>query len=107
MNSIKLKVVYEPYQRYQPACPRIGHITAKSFRQAVIKMLSRVRMYADEEVILEREEQLGREMTQEEMIEMLYAENGDGCDFIFSLTNETTGEVYMDCPDFGFEEWSM
>ena len=107
MSAIKLKVLYEPYQRYEPGCPCIGHIKAGSFRQAVIKMLSRVKMYADEESILETEERLGRKMTQDEMIEMLYAENGDGCDYIISLVNEVTGEVYMDSENLGFEEWSI
>lgn len=107
MSAIKLRVLYEPYQRYESVCPCIGHITADSFRQAIIKMLSRVRMYVDEEVILEREEQLGREMTQQEIIDMLYSENGDGCDYIISLTNEVTGEVYMDGSNFGFKEWSI
>lgn len=107
MSAIKLRVLYERYRRYEPMCPCIGHITSDSFRQAIIKMLSKVSMYANEEVILEREEQLGREMTQQEIIDMLYSENSDGCDYIISLTNEVTGEVYMDGSNFGFEEWSI
>ena len=104
MATVRLKVVYEPYQRYEPGAPCVGHITADSFREALIKMLSRVRMYTDEDSIQEREEELDREMTPEEIINQLKIENGDGCDYIFSLSNEDTGEEYIsETP--GFDEW--
>lgn len=103
---MKIKVVYIPYSRYEETAPKIGHITADSFREAIIKMLGKVLMYTEEETILEREEELGREMTQEELIDMLQAENGDGCDFITALINEDTDEVYLEA-DSGFEEWSI
>lgn len=106
MDNIKLKVVYEPYERFTDCGPRIGHITAPTFREAIIKMLSRVGMYLDEDVIMEKEEDMGREMTKEELIEALVNENGDGCDFIISLTNEVTGEVYIEGLE-DYEEWSI
>ena len=106
MDNIKLKVVYEPYERFNQCGPKIGHITAPTFREAIIKMLSKVGMCLEEETLLEKEEELGREMTKEELIEALVEENGDGCDYIFSLTNETTGETYIEA-DEGFEEWSI
>lgn len=107
MNEIKLKVIYVPYRRYEDAAPNIGHITASSFREAIVKMLTKVRMYADKVTIEEYEKELGRQMTQNELVDMLYAENGDGCDFIVALTNETTGESYMAATEFGFEEWTI
>lgn len=107
MGNIKIRVLYDPYRRYENVPPMIGHISAESFRQAIIKMLDKVNMYDDEYSILEREEELGRQMTQQELIEMLESQNGDGCDYIISLINETTGEVYMDCKELGFEEWSI
>ena len=107
MSDIKLRVLYEPYPRYEVTVPKLGHITAKSFREAIIKMLSNVRMYDDEESILEREEELGRQMTQEELIDMLVSQNGDGCDYIIALENEDTKERYIDSDDVGFEEWSI
>ena len=105
MKPIRLKVVYEPYQRYEPSAPCVGHITANSFREAIIKMLDRVRMYLDPETIQEYEEEQGREMTQEELIRRLEMENGDGCDYIFSLSNEDSGEEYMSVDTPTFEEW--
>lgn len=95
MAQIKLKVIYEPYARYEPTYPVIGHITAGSFREAIIKMLDKVRMYSDGDEILEQEEELGRQMTQDELIDLLNQQNGDGCDYITSLTNELTGETYI------------
>ena len=95
MDTVKLQVVYEPYTRYEMSSPKIGHITASTFREAIIKMLSRVEMYLDEESIKEQEQALGRELTQEELLDELTQQNGDGCDFIFQLSNEETGEIYI------------
>lgn len=106
MDNIKLKVLYVPYKRYEDCAPCIGHITGDSFSQAIVKMLDRVRMYTDGEEILEREQELGRELTQEEIIELLVGQNGDGCDYIVCLENEVTGEKYID-EDTGYEEWHM
>lgn len=106
MDNIKLKVVYEHYARGESSTVAIGHITAPTFREAIIKMLSVIGMYLDEEGIKEREEELGREMTQEELIDELAMQNGDGCDYIMSLINETTGEIYMEAEDC-FEHWSI
>lgn len=106
MEDTKIKVVYERYARHENLAPAIGHITAPTLREAIIKMLSKIGMYLDEEGIQEKEEELGREMTQEELIDELYMQNGDGCDYILSLTNEVTGEVYMESEE-GFEEWTI
>lgn len=106
MEDIRIKVVYIRYTRYCEGPTVIGHVTAKSFREAIIKMLSKVGMYDDEDTILEREEELGREMTQDELINLLNGQNGDGCDFIVSLMNEDTGEEYLGA-DPGLEEWSI
>lgn len=107
MNTVKLKVVYEPYERYEMSSPKIGHITAPTFREAIIKMLSRVSMYLDKESIEEQEKELGRELTQEELIDQLTSQNGDGCDYIFLLRSEITGEVYIKEFYSPFEEWEL
>lgn len=106
MDKIKIRIVYIPYARYIETATVIGHITADSFRDAIIKMLDKLRMYDDEDTILKREEKLGREMTQQELIDMLIEQNGDGCDFIISIMNETTGEKYLNT-DPGLEEWTI
>lgn len=106
MEEIKIRVVYIPYARYVETATVIGHITAASFRDAIIKLLGKIGMYADEDTILDREEELGREMTQTELLDMLQAENGDGCDYIVSITDEDTGEKYLETYP-GLEEWSI
>lgn len=107
MSQIKLKVIYIPYRRYEDVLPNIGHITANSFREAIIKMLSIVGMYSDKNTIEAHEQEIGREMTQEELVDMLESENGDGCDFIITLMNETTGEEYIAQTEFGLGEWTI
>ena len=106
MENIKIRVVYIPYMRYEEGPVTNGHITAKSFREAILAMLEKVRMYADEESILEREEELGRQLDQDELMDIIASENGDGCDYIASIMNEDTHEEYLGvCP--GLEEWTI
>lgn len=109
MAEIKLKVVYEPYYRNETDAPTIsiGHITAPTFREAIIKMLSKVEAYINIGDVEVREDEMGREMTQEELIEALVQDEGDTfeCDCIISLTNEVTGEIYIE-PKL-FEEWTI
>lgn len=107
METIKLKVVYEPYTRYDTPCPKAGRITAPTFREAIIKMLSKVNMYLEEDDIYAQEAELGRHLTQKEILDQLIEQNGDGCDFIFHLSNEETGETYIKDPYDPFEEWEL
>ena len=103
---MKIRVLYIPYVRYEETSPVIGHITAASFREAFLKMLTKVRMYTDDDDILAEEEELGRELTQDELLNIIDSQNGDGCDCIISIINEETEEVYFeDGPEYGFEEW--
>lgn len=45
-------------------------------------------------------------MTTTQIIAALDSSNGDGCDFIVFLKNETTGEVYFDgdFDDYDYED---
>lgn len=105
MSEVKIRVVYIPYERYNVTAPAIGHIKADSLKEAVIKMLSKVRVYIDEDSIVEEEQALGRSFTAQEIINAILGLNGDGCDYIASIQNEDTGEEYLKEEDVILNEW--
>lgn len=91
---MRIKVVYQRYERYQETPISEGHITAPDLRTAILALLDNIGMYVDSEEILELEEENGKKWTSEELIDnFICSVNGDGCDFIFNITNEETGEV--------------
>ena len=93
-RTIRIKVVYQRYERYQETPISEGHITAPDLRTAILALLDRIGMYADSEEILALEEENGKKWTAEELINKFISQvNGDGCDFVFNITNEETGEI--------------
>ena len=93
-RTIRIKVVYQRYERYQETPISEGHITAPDLRTAILALLDRIGMYADSEEILALEEEDGKKWTAEELIDKFISRvNGDGCDFVFNITNEDTGEI--------------
>ena len=93
-RTIRIKVVYQRYERYQETPISEGHITAPDLRTAILALLDRIGMYADSEEILALEEEDGKKWTAEELIDKFISQvNGDGCDFVFNITNEETGEI--------------
>lgn len=93
-RTMRIKVVYQRYERYQETPISEGHITAPDLRTAILALLDRIGMYADSEEILALEEENGKKWTAEELIDKFISRvNGDGCDFVFNITNEETGEI--------------
>ena len=93
-RTIRIKVVYQRYERYQETPISEGHITAPDLRTAILALLDRIGMYADSEEFLALEEENGKKWTAEELIDKFISRvNGDGCDFVFNITNEETGEI--------------
>ena len=93
-RTIRIKVVYQRYERYQETPISEGHITAPDLRTAILALLDKIGMYADSEEILALEEENGKKWTAEELIDKFISRvNGDGCDFVFNITNEETGEI--------------
>ena len=93
-RTIRIKVVYQRYERYQETPISEGHITAPDLRTAILALLDRIGMYANSEEILALEEENGKKWTAEELIDKFISRvNGDGCDFVFNITNEETGEI--------------
>ena len=106
---MRIKVVYQRYERYQetPICE--GHITAPDLRTAILALLDRIGMYVESEDVLALEEENGKKWTAEELIDnFICSVNGDGCDLVFNITNEETGEIIFNSDyDYEPESWDM
>ena len=91
---MRIKVVYQRYERYQQTPISEGRITAPDLRTAILALLDKIGMYVDSEDVLELEEENGKKWTAEELIDnFICAVNGDGCDAVFNIKNEETGEI--------------
>lgn len=91
---MRIKVLYQTYTRYQEMPISEGHITAPDLRTAILALLDKIGMYVDSEAVLEQEEENGKKWTAEELIDkFICSVNGDGCDLVFNITNEETGEI--------------
>ena len=91
---MRIKVIYQRYTRYWETTICEGHITAPDLRTAILALLDNIGMYSDSEEILALEEENGKKWTAEELIDkFIFQVNGDGCDFVFYITDEETGEI--------------
>ena len=100
---MRIKVVYQRYARYRETTISEGHITAPDLRTAILALLDKIGMYADSEVVLELEEENGKKWTAEELIDkFICSVNGDGCDLVFNIKNEETGEIIFNS-DYDYE----
>ena len=108
-RTIRIKVVYQRYERYQETPISEGRITAPDLRTAILALLDRIGMYADSEEILALEEENGKKWTAEELIDnFISSVNGDGCDCVLNIKNEETGEIIFNSDyDYDPEFWDI
>lgn len=106
---MKIKVVYQRYARYRETNISEGHITSPDLRTAVLALLDNIGMYVDSEEVLELEEENGKKWTAEELIDnFISSVNGDGCDCVFNIKNEETGEIIFNLDDdYEPESWDI
>lgn len=106
---MRIKVVYQRYERYQETPISEGHITAPDLRTAILALLDRIGMYADSEEILALEEENGKKWAAEELIDKFISRvNGDGCDCVFNITDEETGKIIFNSSyDYDPVSWDI
>ena len=78
------------YLTYPEDMPEEVVVSGDTEQEAFINLLDHVSSYLTYEDIEDGD------MTTTQIIAALDSSNGDGCDFIVFLKNETTGEVYFD-----------
>lgn len=106
---MRIKVVYQRYERYQETPISEGHITAPDLRTAILALLDRIGMYVDSEDVLGQEEENGKKWTAEELIDnFICSVNGDGCDLVLNIKNEETGEIIFNSDyDYAPVSWDI
>lgn len=106
---MRIKVLYQRYERYQETPISEGHITAPDLRTAILALLDEIGMYVDSEEVLELEEENGKKWTAEELIDnFICSVNGDGCDLVFTIKNEETGEIIFNSDyDYDPVSWDI
>ena len=82
---VELKVVYEVYPDGRLAKATCSGGTEKD---AFLDVLDTVGLYTYPEE--------AENWTVEEIIEDIESQNGDGCDFIYSIKNMNTGKIYFE-----------
>lgn len=93
-NSYSIAVRYE---EYPDGGVRSATFKGADLRDALKNMVSSLGFYLDENQIEDDD------MSAEDIIEELESRNGDGCDFIITLKDKSTGQMLMDYQD-SFEE---
>lgn len=89
-DDVVLEVDYESYGRYGEGGKRVrGKCTGATLLDALKDMVDRMVLYIDSDMI----EDEG--YTADEVIDEILSSNGDGCDYILTLKNVTTGETYI------------
>lgn len=97
-NAVKLKVLYLPYERYGGSdTMKAATVSGVDLLDALKKMTDHMTLYLDSDQI----EEDG--LTADDVILSIDEANGDGCDYIVSLTNLTNGETLIE-GDYDFEE---
>lgn len=98
-TPVTLRVEYYPYERYTDSGQKKARVSGRDLLEALKKMISHMELYMTPDFI----EDEG--LSAEEVLQSIIGSNGDGCDFISYLENETTGDVYIDEDYVDEEDW--
>lgn len=104
-GAVKLTVMYEAYERMAQGDICLMHIEGDNLRDGLLKLLDYRGFQADREMLEEKEEELGRECTTEEIMDLIDEYNGDGWDCILFIKNDYTGEFYYNHDFFQESYW--
>ena len=97
-NDVTLLLEYYPYERYYSPGKKIVKVHGLTLLDALCNMVDHLRLYFDSDDIEERD------MTAEEVISKISADNGDGCDYVVKLQDLSTGKVLLEFYDPEIEE---
>lgn len=103
-SLVKLTAYFEEYKRCGPGGLVILHVARKNAEEAVTALISEMGLYAyDFEDLL-----IGADEGITDPLQVLgsylhNSTNGDGCDFVYLIRNDTTGDIIFKDDEF-FEE---
>ena len=99
----KYRIKFEPYERYTSSGVKTATFTAPNLFEALCKVCDKLLLYFNREDIEEEG------YTVEDILNRLHSENGDGCDFIISIENISTGKTIFDDSESYFtdDDWDL
>lgn len=103
-SSVKLTAYFEEYERCGPGGLVILHVARKNAKEAVTALISEMGLYADdfEDLLIGADEGI-TDPLQVLGSYLQNSTNGDGCDFVYLIRNDTTGDIIFKDDEF-FEE---
>lgn len=103
-RPIKLTAYFDEYDRYGPGGLVILHVERKNAKEAVTALISEMGLYAyDFEDLLRCADEGITDPLQVLGSYLRNITNGDGCDFVYLIRNDTTGDIIFKDDEF-FEE---
>lgn len=106
MNGTRIRVLYQPYELHEIMCE--GVIEAPNLRTALLIMLDKVGMYDNLEDVLKEEKERHKKYSAKQLLKKFVKPvNGDGCDLIYLIKDDITGNVIFSEIDYGHWEVSL
>lgn len=103
-SSVKLTAYFEKYERFGTIRLVILHVARKNAKEAVTALISNMGLYAEdfEDLLIGADEGI-TDPLQVLGSYLQNSTNGGGCDFVYLIRNDTTGEIIFEDDEF-FEE---
>lgn len=100
-SSVKLTAYFEKYERFGNGRLVILHVARKNAKEAVTALISNMGLYAEdfEDLLIGADEGITNPL-QVLGSYLQNSTNGDGCDFVYLIKNDTTGETIFKDDDF-------
>jgi len=93
---MKLQINYEVYDRCGGSYNTIV-IEGNTLRSCLLEAYDRLGLYEEaRDVIYDEVNEIGHRLSDEELLDRMIDQSGDGSDYIFSITNLDDGKVIYD-----------
>ena len=98
MSKVKLECLYDKTASSYGLDDMLRrvYVSGDNFRLAALKLLDAVNIFL-KGIIQEKEEDLGRELTEDEVYDLIECVNGDGLQRIHFLKDTVSGKVFINC----------
>lgn len=90
---MKIKIDYEKYNPFKG--PSFASITlnGKTLRSCLLSAFDKLQLYSDANDIIEEENGEGKKYSDDELLDILIEQSGDGADYIFTIKDLDTGKI--------------
>ncbi len=93
---MKIQINYESYDRCGGAYNSIT-IEGKTLRSCLLEAFDHLGLYEEaEDVIYDEVNEIGHRLSDEQLLDRMIDQSGDGSDYIYSIVNLDNGEIIYD-----------